>query len=175
MLSLSRGEHDDALAKYRQALPQMGDALFLTDGGLETTLIFHDGLELPHFAAFALLARRRGPGGAAALLRALRRASPSATGAGWCSRRRPGGRTPTGAAQLGYAPEALDAVNAAAVDFVARSATPRRRRPRRWWSSGVIGPRGDGYAAGAADDRRGGRGLPRAGRSASSRRPAPTW
>ena len=28
---------------------------FLTDGGLETTLIFHDGLELPEFAAFPLL------------------------------------------------------------------------------------------------------------------------
>jgi S-methylmethionine-dependent homocysteine/selenocysteine methylase len=29
-----------------------GDRLFVTDGGLETELIFHDGLELPHFAAF---------------------------------------------------------------------------------------------------------------------------
>lgn len=29
--------------------------LFLTDGGLETTLVFHDGYELPEFAAFPLL------------------------------------------------------------------------------------------------------------------------
>lgn len=37
-------------------LPQItGDRLFLTDGGLETTLIFHEGLDLPHFAAFPLL------------------------------------------------------------------------------------------------------------------------
>ncbi len=27
----------------------------LTDGGIETTLIYHDGLDLPHFAAFDLL------------------------------------------------------------------------------------------------------------------------
>lgn len=43
---------------YRNALPQLGRELFLTDGGLETTLIFHDGFELPDFAAFLLLADR---------------------------------------------------------------------------------------------------------------------
>ena len=36
-------------------LPQLHGGLFLTDGGLETTLIFHDKLDLPHFAAFILL------------------------------------------------------------------------------------------------------------------------
>jgi hypothetical protein len=34
------------MTKYRNRLPQLGDRLFLTDGGLETTLIFHDGIEL---------------------------------------------------------------------------------------------------------------------------------
>ena len=34
-------------ARYRDALPQLADVPFLTDGGIETTLIFHDGLELP--------------------------------------------------------------------------------------------------------------------------------
>jgi hypothetical protein len=29
--------------------------MFLTDSGLETTLIFHEGIELPFFAAFDLL------------------------------------------------------------------------------------------------------------------------
>ena len=36
-------------------LPQLGGDLFLTDGGIETTLIFHYGLDLPSFAAFDLL------------------------------------------------------------------------------------------------------------------------
>ena len=40
---------------YRERLPQLDGGLFLTDGGLETTLIFHQRLELPLFAAFDLL------------------------------------------------------------------------------------------------------------------------
>ena len=43
------------MARYRHALPQHQGGIFLTDGGMETTLIFHEGLELPHFAAFVLL------------------------------------------------------------------------------------------------------------------------
>jgi S-methylmethionine-dependent homocysteine/selenocysteine methylase len=37
---------------YRNHLPQLDGGLFLTDGGIETTLIFHEGLDLPAFAAF---------------------------------------------------------------------------------------------------------------------------
>src|SRR5215207_9716365 len=38
------------------SLPQTsGDRLFLTDGGLETTLVFDHGIDLPLFAAFPLL------------------------------------------------------------------------------------------------------------------------
>ena len=40
---------------HRDHLPQLDGGLFLTDGGLETELIFHDGLDLPAFAAFPLL------------------------------------------------------------------------------------------------------------------------
>lgn len=43
------------MSKYRYNLPQLSDRLFLTDGGTETTLIFHHGLNLPQFAAFDLL------------------------------------------------------------------------------------------------------------------------
>ena len=42
-------------AKYRERLPQLDGGLFLTDGGLETTLIFREGWELPRFEAFVLL------------------------------------------------------------------------------------------------------------------------
>jgi homocysteine S-methyltransferase len=50
------------LAKYRHELPQLGDARFLTDGGLETTLIYLEGVDLPDFAAFPLLADEFGIG-----------------------------------------------------------------------------------------------------------------
>jgi S-methylmethionine-dependent homocysteine/selenocysteine methylase len=43
------------MARYRDAMPLTSDGLFVTDGGLETVLIFHEGLELPEFAAFVLL------------------------------------------------------------------------------------------------------------------------
>src|SRR5262245_6615546 len=42
-------------AKYRDRLPQRDGGLFLSDGGLETTLIFHDGFNLPMFASFVLV------------------------------------------------------------------------------------------------------------------------
>ena len=35
-------------ARYRDQLPQLEDRLFLTDGGIETTLIFHEGVSLPY-------------------------------------------------------------------------------------------------------------------------------
>src|SRR3546814_7465283 len=48
------------MAKYRHSLPQLKGGLFLTDGGIETTLIFHEGLDLPYFAAFDLLKDQSG-------------------------------------------------------------------------------------------------------------------
>ena len=43
------------------SLPQLaGDRMFLADGGLETTLVFHRGIELPEFAAFPLLGTAEG-------------------------------------------------------------------------------------------------------------------
>ena len=36
-------------------LPQLDGSVFLMDGGLETTLTFLEGVELPFFAAFPLL------------------------------------------------------------------------------------------------------------------------
>src|SRR5262245_30772885 len=43
------------MPRYRNALPQLTEKLFLTDGGLETTLVFLDRIKLPHFAAVQLM------------------------------------------------------------------------------------------------------------------------
>ena len=70
---------------YRNSLPQLGNALFVTDGGLETALIFNEGIELPDFAAFDLFRRPGRRGGTAALLRGIRahrHAIPRRHGAG---------------------------------------------------------------------------------------------
>jgi hypothetical protein len=43
------------MAEYRDKLPQLDGDVFLADGGIETTLIFDDGVDLPDFAAFHLM------------------------------------------------------------------------------------------------------------------------
>ena len=48
------------MAEFRRSLPQLGGDFFLTDGGIETTLIFLEGLELPDFSAFDLLKSKEG-------------------------------------------------------------------------------------------------------------------
>src|SRR3954449_11562511 len=63
-------EGSQPMPQYRDRLPQLDADLFLTDGGIETTLIFDDGLDLPDFAAFTLLADEEGR---AALVRYLDR------------------------------------------------------------------------------------------------------
>ncbi len=48
------------MIKSKTNLPHESAELYLTDGGLETTLIFLEGFELPHFAAFDLLKDEKG-------------------------------------------------------------------------------------------------------------------
>ena len=48
------------MSRYRQQLPQLQGHSLITDGGLETTLIFHEGLELPEFASYTLLESEAG-------------------------------------------------------------------------------------------------------------------
>lgn len=46
--------------KAAPALPQLQGRSTVTDGGMETDLIFHHGVDLPHFAAFPLLETAQG-------------------------------------------------------------------------------------------------------------------
>ena len=45
---------------YRKNLPQLGGALFLSDAGIETDLIFNHGIEIREFAAHTLLPEKKG-------------------------------------------------------------------------------------------------------------------
>ena len=135
--------------RHRHRLPQLDAARpFLTDGGLETTLIFHRGLDLPCFAAFDLLKDERGPRRAARLLRAP--TSPSPATAAWASSStpRPGAPTPTGRARLGYSLDDLDAANRAAVALAEEIRAAGAAEGTPIVINGVIGPRGDGYDPG---------------------------
>jgi S-methylmethionine-dependent homocysteine/selenocysteine methylase len=135
------------MAKYRSNLPQQNGGLFLTDGGIETTLIFHQGIELPFFAAFDLLRR---PGGNAVLHEYFSTyaaiAKRHSTGlilesATWRA-------SADWAGNLGYTPETLADVNRAAVRMLEdiRNETEAAQTPVV--ISGCVGPRGDGYVPG---------------------------
>src|SRR5918993_3097651 len=104
------------MASYRHALPQMGGSVFLTDGGLETTLVFHEGLDLPCFAAFPLLADEAGR-------ERLRRyfapylKTARERGVGFILDTVTWRANTDWGLKLGYSPEALERINGDAVAF----------------------------------------------------------
>ena len=132
------------MSKYRNKLPQLGDKPFITDGGMETTLIFYQGFNLPQFAAFDLL---KDAFGYQALVRYYRSYAQLAQryqvgfileSATWRASRDWGH-------QIGYSATDVDAFNRLAIalledirDEYATLAIPMA-------ISGCIGSRGDGY------------------------------
>ena len=48
------------MPRYSSGLPQLDGPMFLTDGGLETCLVFIEGVDLPCFAAFPLVVTDEG-------------------------------------------------------------------------------------------------------------------
>ena len=130
----------------RATLPQMERRLFLTDSGLETTLIFKDGVDLPSFAAFVLLetseGRRR-------LRRYFERHAEIArdAGCGFIAEAPTWRANPDWARSLGYDGRALDAINQSAIRLLAELRDRDGRGRGEYVISGCIGPRGDGYDA----------------------------
>lgn len=134
------------MAKYRKRLPQLDGGLFLSDGGLETSLIYHDGFDLPHFAAFPLL---RSETGRAALARYFRRyfAVARERGLGFIIDTVTWRANPDWAVRLDIGPAELDALNQEAVRFAIglRDEFESGDWRRPGIVNGVVGPRGDGY------------------------------
>ena len=135
------------MSKYRQALPQLRDELFLTDGGIETTLIFHEGATLPCFASFVLLQDQLGT---AMLRRYFQRYAELAQGEGlglvletptWRA-------NPDWAAKVGYDLPALAEANRRSVDLLLDIRQSFETARTSIVISGNLGPRGDGYDPG---------------------------
>jgi S-methylmethionine-dependent homocysteine/selenocysteine methylase len=133
---------------YRDRLPQLSADVFLTDGGIETTLIFDEGLDLPDFAAFSLLST---PDGRAALDRYFAAYASIARRDGvgivletatWRANR-------DWAARQGVEGPALTQVNQQAVDQLVAIREQFQTDQAPIVISGCIGPRGDGYVVGA--------------------------
>jgi S-methylmethionine-dependent homocysteine/selenocysteine methylase len=135
------------MARYRDELPQLTSDVFLTDGGIETTLIFDDGLELPDFAAFHLFAE---PGGEDALRRYFDSYAGLAArdGVGIVLETPTWRANPDWGARLGYDAEALAEVNRRSVALLAEIRDRHERPDTPVVISGCLGPRGDGYDPG---------------------------
>lgn len=120
---------------------------FLTDGGLETTLIFHDGFDLPEFAAFVLLENDEGRQALSSYyyqyVSVARQhkigfilESPTwRSSADWGKK-------------LGYSNEALANINRASIQMLQDIRDEYETEETKMAISGCIGPRGDGYDVG---------------------------
>jgi S-methylmethionine-dependent homocysteine/selenocysteine methylase len=140
--SSSHGRED--LARYRKNLPQLSGGPFLTDGGIETTLIFHEGIALPHFAAFDLLKTDEG---AAALRKYFRTYAAMARryAAGCILESATWRASADWGTKLGYSAAALAEINRKAIGLLQEIRNEYEHGPTRMVISGCIGPRGDGY------------------------------
>jgi S-methylmethionine-dependent homocysteine/selenocysteine methylase len=125
-------------------LPDNG-SVYLTDGGLETTLVFLVGLELPDFASFPLLGSEDGR---AHLDRYFRPYLDTAerTGAGFVLDTVTWRANPDWGGRLGCDARALREVNRRAVSHAALLGASRPGLTTV--VNGVVGPRGDGYVVG---------------------------
>ena len=135
------------MAKYRHKLPLLDGGLYLTDGGIETTLIFHEGWTLPIGEAFVLLTTQRGR---AALKEYFDRYVPLAieNGTGFLLESPTWRANPDWAEKVGYEKDALARINAAAIGLLEEVRQTYESEACRMPISGCIGPRGDGYAPG---------------------------
>jgi homocysteine S-methyltransferase len=130
-------------------LPQLNGRPMVTDGGMETDLIFHHGVDLPDFAAFPLLDSAHGralletyyDGYAAIAVRA---------GAGLMLETPTWRANPDWGARLGYSTPALGRVNQRAVRMLAGLRERYAGVIADIVVSGMVGPRGDGYRPGRA-------------------------
>jgi S-methylmethionine-dependent homocysteine/selenocysteine methylase len=129
-------------------LPQLDGGMFLTDGGIETDLIFNDRIELPYFAAFDLLKTKEGTASLRGyFVRYARIAAASAVGFIL--------ESPTWRAssdwgrKLGYCEADLAEANAKAISLMLDLKREFQSETTPMIVSGCVGPRGDGYDPGA--------------------------
>ena len=135
----------DAQQPHGSRLTQLQGHPFVTDGGIETDLIFHHGVDMPHFAAFPLLENAEGRklledyyDGYAAIARKA--------GSGLMLEAPTWRANPDWGDELGYSAESLSEVNRSAIEMLFQLRDRYVETIPEVIVGGVIGPRGDGYA-----------------------------
>ena len=130
--------------RYRDALPQLGGDLFLADGGIETSIIVHEGLALTDFAVFPLLGSEEGQ---AALRRYYRPYAEIARrhGVGLVLESATWRASSRWGARLGLTPEMLEEADREAIRLLEDVRDEFEGGPTRIVISGCVGPRHDGF------------------------------
>ena len=135
----------DAQQPQGSRLTQLQGHPFVTDGGIETDLIFHHDVDMPHFAAFPLLENAEGRklledyyDGYAAIARKA--------GSGLMLEAPTWRANPDWGDELGYSAESLSGVNRSAIEMLFQLRERYVETIPDVIVGGVIGPRGDGYA-----------------------------
>jgi S-methylmethionine-dependent homocysteine/selenocysteine methylase len=133
------------MARYREDLPQLASpTVLLTDGGLETDLIFHEGFELPLFASFTLLDDKAGTDALRNYyIRHIQVAQDAHVGflfeaATWRA-------SIAWARQLGLDEAAVADINRRAIDLMVQLREEAGEASGPMVISGAIGPRDDAY------------------------------
>ena len=131
-------------------LPQQDGGWFLTDAGIETVLTFQEGIALPEFAAFVLVESQEGRASLQRYFRRYLELAATTPNAGFIL------ESPTWragfdwGAKLGFDAAAMRRVNRDAIALMRELESEYAARvPRTIVVSGCVGPRGDGYIAGA--------------------------
>ena len=132
------------MAKYRNNLPQLSNGIFLTDGGIETTLIFHEGLELPDFAAFYLLKDEKGTKALRNYFRGYA-ALAGDYGVGFVGESATWRASPDWTKKLGYSDDEFVEANRQAIEMLGEIRREFETEKTKIVISGCVGPRGDGY------------------------------
>jgi S-methylmethionine-dependent homocysteine/selenocysteine methylase len=132
------------MAKYRNRLPQLNGAVFITDGGIETTLIFNERCDLPENAAFPLVDDDKGR---SVLIRYFSGYAELAKkhGVGLILDSPTWRGNPEWAEKIGYTRERLAEANRKSIEILEIVRDKHETSESPMVISGAIGPRGDGY------------------------------
>lgn len=134
------------MALYRSCLPQLSGGDALTDGGLETSLIFHQGIELPCFAAFPLVTSEQGREVLKAYFRPYLETARE-RGIGFILDTVTWRANADWGQRLGYSAPDLEKILWASVAFARELREAYAAPGTPVVINGILGPRGDGYRA----------------------------
>lgn len=148
MTEIDYSQFSFARPRHRRDLSLLSDRVFLMDGGMETTFIFHDGIELPYFASIDLMRRESGRETLSAYYtRFLDLARER--GAGFVMDAPTWRASPDWAVKLGLTQDEMSGLNRASIGLMLRLRDRFEAPATPVILAGVVGPRGDGYQPGA--------------------------